>query len=117
MSVSLQAATEFLRTLVRGIDRKATLTVTVQPEGGTGVVLEVELRKCRTTVNVSAADIEGAMDGAMARAQLRTKVKAAIDRATFTVVPHASTKMVRGAVVDGGFFRNNSPSGQRGGRR
>ncbi|MDX2165869.1 MAG: hypothetical protein SF182_02355 [Deltaproteobacteria bacterium] len=118
MPLSLQAATEFLRTLVRGIDRKADLTVTAQPDSQAGVVLAVELRKCRTTVNISASDIEGAMEDAILRAQLRTKVKGAIDRMTFKAIPFASTKMVRGAVVDGGFFRANSPGGgQRGGRR
>lgn len=117
MPLSLQAATEFLRTLVRGIDRKAALTVTAQPEGDPRVVLAVELRNNRAVVNVSLADIEAAMDDAIARSQLRTKVKGAIDRATFKSVPYASTKMVRGAVVDGGFYGNSSAGRQRGGRR
>lgn len=117
MPVSLQAATEFLRTLVRSIDRKADLTVTAQPEGEPRVILAIELRKSRATVNVSLADVGSAMDDAMARSQLRTKVKGAIDRATFQSVPYVSTKMVRGAVVEGGFYRSNSPGGSRGGRR
>lgn len=116
MPLSLQAATEFLRTLVRGIDRKADLTVTA-PEGEPRVVLAIELRNNRATVNVSLADIEAAMDDAISRSQLRTKVKGAIDRATFKSVPYVSTKMVRGAVVEGGFYRSNSPGGPRGGRR
>jgi hypothetical protein len=118
MPLSLQAATEFLRTLVRGIDRKADITVTAQSDAQAGVVLAVELRKSRTSINIGAADIEAAMEDAIQRAQLRTKVKGAIDRATFKAIPFASTKMVRGAIVDGGFFRSNSPGGgQRGGRR
>jgi len=116
MPLSLQAATEFLRTLVRGIDRKADPTVTAQQEAQNGVVLAVELRKCKTSLNISVAEIEGAMEDAIQRAQLRTRIKAAIDRSTFKSLPFASTKMVRGAIVDGGFFRSNSGF-QRGGRR
>lgn len=117
MPLSLQAATEFLRTLVRSIDRKADLTVTTQPEAPHGIVLAVELRKTRTTVTITPADLEAAMDDAMPRAQLRTRIKGAIDRMTFKPLPLASTKMVRGAVVDGGFFRSNTGGPRGGGRR
>jgi hypothetical protein len=117
MPLSLQAATEFLRTVVRGIDRKADLTVTAQAEAQHGVVLAVELRKSKTSLNIGVSEIEGAMEDAIQRSALRTKIKGAIDRATFKALPMASTKMVRGAVVDGGFFRNNSSGFQRSGRR
>jgi len=115
MPLSLEAATAFLRTLVRTIDRKADIVVTAAPEAQ-AVTLSVELRKCKTSLTISVSELEGAMEEAIQRASMRTTIKRAIDRVTFKALPMASTKMVRGPMVDGGFFRSNSP-GFRSGRR
>lgn len=108
MSLTLDEARNVLWTLVRTIDRKADLTVTPQTGGEAGVNAVVTLRKHKATLAIAARDIEAAQESAMHRAQLRTTIKRAIDRATFIPPPMASTKTARGPEIDGGFFRNNS---------
>jgi hypothetical protein len=50
----------------------------------------------------------------MTRSQLRTTLKRALDKVTFQPMPVASTKMLRGKAIEGGFFR--PPQGGRGRR-
>ncbi len=117
MPVSLEEARELVWTLVHGIDRKAELTVVPSTGDVPGVAATVTLRKQKTTLVISARDIENALASSMQRSQLRTTIKRAIDRMTFTVLPFASTKRVRGTIVDGGYFRSQPGGGFRGGRR
>lgn len=118
MPVSLEEAKQLVWTLVRGIDRKAELTVVPATGDVPGVAATVSLRKHKTTLVISVRDLEGALTSSMQRSQLRTTIKRAIDRMTFIALPVASTKTIRGPMVDGGFFRSQ-PGGysQRGGRR
>jgi len=115
MPLILEDARTLLRTLIRSIDRKAEFTVSVQEGDPPGVVVALALRKNRTTVFIPADQMEAAAQDSMRRSQLRITLKRAIDRMMFTSTPIASTKLVRGAVVEGGFFR--AQQGGRGGRR
>lgn len=116
MAVTLEDARALLTTLVRSIDRKADVVVVAHPEAGDRVQATVTLRKHKATLAIAARDIEAAQESSAQRAQLRTTVKRAIDRATFVAPPLASTKSNRGPEIDGGFFRGGQ-SGFRGGRR
>lgn len=108
MSLTLDEARNVLWSLVRSIDRKADLVVTPQTGGEAGVNATVTLRKHKASLAIAARDIEAAQESTMHRSQLRTTIKRAIDRATFTPPPIASTKVARGPEIDGGFFRSNS---------
>jgi hypothetical protein len=117
MPVSLDEARELVWTLVRGIDRKAELSVVPATGDVPGVAATVTLRKQKTTLIINARDLENALANTMHRSQLRTTIKRAMDRMTFTALPVASTKRVRGTVVEGGFFRSQPGGFPRGGRR
>lgn len=116
MAVTLEDARALLTTLVRSIDRKADVVVVPSPGAGDGVQATVTLRKHKAILTIPARDIEAALQTSAQRAQLRTTVKRAIDRATFVAPPMASTKTQRGPEIDGGFFRGGQ-FGSRGGRR
>jgi hypothetical protein len=116
MSLTLDDEKNMLRAVVRSIDRKAEFTVSAREGDQPGVVVTVVLRKHKATVTVPADQLEGALQDAMRRSQLRTTIKRAIDRASFEPAAIASTKMMRGKVVEGGFFRSQQGGG-RGGRR
>lgn len=115
MPLILEDARTLLRTLIRSIDRKAEFTVSVQEGDPPGVAVTLALRKNRTTVFIPADQMEAAGQDSMRRSQLRIVLKRAIDRMMFTSTPIASTKLTRGAVVEGGFFR--AQQGGRSGRR
>ena len=106
MALTLDEARNVLWNLVRSIDRKADLTVTAQTGDEPGVNAVVTLRKSKATLVIAARDIEAAQESTISRSNLRTKIKSAIDKATFAPVPMASTKVNRGPEIDGGFFRN-----------
>ena len=115
MPLVLEDARAMLRTLIRTIDRKADFSVSLQEGEQPGVAVTMTLRKRKTTIVIPAGDLEGAAQDSMRRSQLRTTLKRAIDRMTFEPQEIASTKMLRGTVVEGGFFRIQQ--GSRGGRR
>ncbi|MEO8603976.1 MAG: hypothetical protein ABI629_15480 [bacterium] len=78
----------------------------------------ISLRKNKSTVVIPIQELEGAKDDSIQRSTLRTTIKRAMDKAAFTVIPYASTKLTRGPMVDGGFFRSQQGGGGfRGGRR
>ncbi len=114
MNLVLEDAKALLRTLINSIDRKAEVSVSLKEGDQPGVNVAITLRKHKTTIAVSAAKLEEAVRDSIGRSQLRTSLKRVIDRMTFEVTPFASTKMLRGATVDGGFFR--PPQGGRGRR-
>jgi hypothetical protein len=115
MTVVLEDARTLLRTLVRSIDKGIDYTVALHEGDRPGVTLNVSFRKASATILIPAEQLENAQQDSMQRAQLRTSIKRTVDRMTFKPNEVASTKMVRGAVVDGGFFRTQS--GPRGGGR
>jgi hypothetical protein len=111
MPLDLEELKSVLRSLIRSIDRKADFSVAPQA-GEESVSVTMALRKNKTTVVVQAQQIEAAAQDAMRRSQLRNVLKRAIDRMMFEPTPIASTKMVRGPVIEGGFFRAH-PGGRR----
>jgi hypothetical protein len=117
MSLPLAEARAQITALVRTIDRKADLDVALQEGDRPAVVANISLRKNKTTVVIPIRDLENAKDDSIQRSNLRQTLKRAIDKMSFTVIPYASTKLTRGPVVDGGFFRSQQGGGQRGGRR
>ena len=118
MPLALEEVRSMLQAMVRTIDRKAELNSVAPREGDRpGVDLLVTLRKHKIAVAISQTDLEAAKQDAMRRSQLRTTIKRAIDRGTFAAPEIASTKMIRGQVVDGGFFRTQSGGTRGGGRR
>jgi hypothetical protein len=117
MSLALEEVRAMLQAMVRTIDRKAELNTVTPHEGDRpGIDMTVTLRKHKIALMISQSDLEGAKQDSMRRSSLRTTIKRAIDRQTFAAPEIASTKMVRGQAVDGGFFRTQS-GGFRGGRR
>jgi hypothetical protein len=115
MPFVLEDVKELLRGLIRSIDRKADFSVSLLEGDRPGASVTMSLRKHSTTVVVPVEHLEAAAQFSIRRAQLRTTLKRAIDRMMFAPDEIASTKMLRGAVVDGGFFR--PMQGNRGGRR
>ncbi|MGD9763690.1 MAG: hypothetical protein AB7V27_08255 [Candidatus Binatia bacterium] len=115
MPLSVSEAKALLWSLVRGIDRKADLSVTTASGDTPGVCALISLRDRKTTLMIPTRDLESALQTSMQRTQLRTTLKRAIDRMKFTALPVASTKIARGPAIEGGFFR--AQPGGRGGRR
>jgi hypothetical protein len=113
--MALEEARTLLRTLLRTIDRKADLSVSPYEGDRPGVNLTVTLRKHTINLVIPVQDLEAATQDSMRRSQLRSTIKRAIDRVTFAAPAIVSTKMVRGAAVEGGFFRPQQ--GHRTGRR
>jgi hypothetical protein len=116
MPLVLENVKELMRGLIRSIDRKADFSVSLLEGERPGASVTVNLRKHTTTVFVPAEQIEAAAKFSMHRSTLRTTLKRAIDRMMFEPEAIASTKMLRGTVVEGGFFRTQQGGG-RGGRR
>lgn len=112
MPLNLEELKSVLRSIIRSIDRKADFSVTPQAGEESAVSVTVALRKNKTTVVVPIQQLEVAAQDAMRRSQLRNVLKRAIDRMMFEPTPIASTKMVRGPVIEGGFFRSH-PGGRR----
>lgn len=115
MPPALEDERALLRTLIRSIDKKADFSVTLQDGDRPCVEVSLQVRKQKLSVLIPLSQFENAEENSMRRSELRTMIKRAIDRATFEPKDIASTKMVRGTMVEGGFFR--SPQGGRGGRR
>lgn len=115
MPPALEAERALLRTIIRSIDKNADFNVTLQEGDRPAVEVSLLVRKQKVSVLIPVSSFEGAEENSMRRSELRTTIKRAIDRATFEPKSIASTKMVRGTVVEGGFFR--PPQGGRGGRR
>lgn len=105
MSVVLEEARRLLRTLIRSIDKKVDYTVTLHSGDRPGVAVALSLQKHQATLVIPEEQLEGVESDLIRRAQLRTLLKRTIDRMTFKSNDVVSTKMVRGSVVDGGFFR------------
>jgi len=115
MSVVLEEARSLLRTLIRSIDKKVEFSATLHSGDRPGVAVTLSLHKNQATMVIPEDQLEGVESDPIRRAQLRTSLKRTIDRMTFKPNDVVSTKMVRGSVVDGGFFRVQQ--GSRGGRR
>ena len=115
MAVVLEDARNLLRTLIRSIDKKVDFSVVLHSGDRPGVAVTMTLHKNSATVVIPEEQLEGLAEDTIRRAQLRTSLKRTIDRMTFKPNDVVSTKMLRGAVVDGGFFRVQQ--GSRGGRR
>jgi hypothetical protein len=115
MAVVLEDARNLLRTLIRSIDKKVDFSVVLHSGDRPGVAVTMSLQKHSATVVITEEQLDGLAEDTIRRAQLRTSLKRTIDRMTFKPNDVVSTKMLRGAVVDGGFFRVQQ--GSRGGRR
>jgi hypothetical protein len=115
MSVVLEDARNLLRTLIRSIDKKVEFSASLHSGDRPGVAVTVSLQKTHATIVIPQDQLEGIEGDSIRRAQLRTSLKRTIDRMTFKPNHVVSTKMVRAAVTDGGFFRVQQ--GNRGGRR
>jgi hypothetical protein len=115
MSIVLEEARTLLRTLIRSIDKKVEFSATLHSGDRPGVAVTLALQKHQATMVIPEDQLEGVERDLIRRAQLRTSLKRTIDRMTFKSNDVVSTKMVRGSVVDGGFFRVQQ--GSRGFRR
>jgi len=115
MTLVLEDTRALLQKVITTIDRKAEFNLALQEGDEPGVSVTITLRKHKGTIVVSERKLQEAARDSIGRSQLRTMIKRAIDRMTFEIIAAASTKMVRGTVVDGGFFRPHQP--YRGGRR
>jgi len=116
MTIVLENARNILRTLIRSIDKKVDFSATLHSGDRPGVALTLTLQHKHATLIVPEDQLEGIETDSIRRAQLRTLLKRTLDRMTFKQTDIASTKMLRGAVSDGGFFRVQQ-SGYRSGRR
>ena len=116
MTVELDHARSLLRTLIRSIDKKVDFIASASESDTPGVSVALSRQTLHTTIVIPQEQIDAAGESSIYRSQLRTLLKRTIDRMTFRQTDFASTKMVRGAVTDGGFFRSQN-SGYRSGRR
>jgi len=114
MAFVLEDANGLLRTIIKSIDKKAEFRVDPVEGERPSLAVNMSLRKRSTTVSVPIEQVEAAKENSMSRSQLRTTLKRALDKVTFEPKPVASTKMLRGKVAEGGFFR--PPQGGRGRR-
>jgi hypothetical protein len=115
MPITLEDARNLLRTLIRSIDKKVEFSATPHSGDRPGVALTLSRQKHQATVVITETQLEGIEQDPIRRAQLRTLLKRTIDRMTFRSNDVVSTKMLRAAVTDGGFFRVQQ--GFRTGRR
>jgi hypothetical protein len=115
MTTTLEGARNQLRTLIRSIDKKVEYSVALHTGEKPGVALTLALQKQQAKMVITQETLEAAEQDPIRRAQLRTSLKRTIDRMTFKPNDVVSTKMVRAAVTDGGFFRVQQ--GSRTGRR
>lgn len=116
MTLALDDARVMLRTLIRSIDKKVDFAASLSEAESPGVSVALSRQTLHATIIVSQEQLDAAEGSSIYRSQLRTILKRAIDRMTFRQTDFASTKMVRGAVTEGGFFRSQT-SGYRSGRR
>lgn len=116
MALNLDSAKALLRNLVRTIDKKVDCSAVLHEGDRPGVSVTLSGRKARTTLVITEAQLEGAEQDLMRRSELRTLLKRSIDRMNFKPNEIASTKIVRGAITDEGFFRPRQ-GGSRGGSR
>jgi hypothetical protein len=116
MTIELDHARTLLRTLIRSIDKKVDFMASASEGDTPGVSVALSRQTHHATIVIPQEQIDAAEGNTIYRSQLRTVLKRAIDRMTFRQTDFASTKMVRGAVTDGGFFRSQT-SGYRSGRR
>lgn len=114
MAFVLEDANGLLRTIIKSIDKKAEFRVDPVEGDRPSLAVNLSLRKRSTTVSVPIEQVEAAKESSMSRSQLRTTLKRALDKVTFEPRLVASTKMLRGKAVEGGFFR--PPQGGRGRR-
>jgi hypothetical protein len=116
MTIVLENARNMLRTVIRSIDKKVDFSATLHSGDRPGVALTLTHQHKHASLIIPEDQLEGIETDSIRRAQLRTLLKRTIDRMSFKQIDIASTKMLRGAVSDGGFFRVQQ-SGYRGGRR
>lgn len=116
MTIELDRARGMLRTLIRSIDKKVDFIASPSEGESAGVSVALSRQTQHATIVIPQEQLDAAEENTIYRSQLRTVLKRAIDRMTFRQTDFASTKMVRGAVTDGGFFRSQN-SGYRSGRR
>ncbi len=116
MALNLDSAKALLRNLVRTIDKKVDCSAVLHEGDRPGVAVTLQGRKARTTLVITEVQLEGAEQDSMRRSELRTLLKRAIDRMNFKPNEIASTKIVRGAITDEGYFRPRQ-GGYRGGGR
>jgi hypothetical protein len=114
MAFVLEDANGLLRTIIKSIDKKAEFRVDPIEGDRPSLAVNLSLRKRSTTVSVPIEQVQAARESSMTRSQLRTTLKRALDKVTFQPMPVASTKMLRGKAIEGGFFR--PPQGGRGRR-
>lgn len=115
MALALETAKTLLRNLVRTIDKRVDCTAVLQEGDRTGMAVNLVWKNARTSVFVSQEQLEAAQHDSMRRSELRTLLKRHIDRMNFRPKEIASTKLVRGAITDDGFFRPRQ-GGRPGGR-
>ncbi len=115
MTVALEDARKLLRTVIRSIDKKVEFSAALHSGDRPGVALTLSLQKHQATMVIPEEQLEGIENDSIRRAQLRTSLKRTIDRMTFKPNHVVSTKMLRGSVTEGGFFRVQQ--GFRSGRR
>jgi len=115
MTVGIEDTRSLLRTVIRTIDKKVEFVATPHA-GSPGIALTLSRQKDQATIVIPEDQLEGVEHDSIRRARLRTLLKRTIDRMTFKQTDIASTKMLRGSVTDGGFFRVQQ-SGYRSGRR
>ncbi|HYD50132.1 MAG TPA: hypothetical protein VEB21_17365 [Terriglobales bacterium] len=116
-SLNLEDARALLRTVIRSIDKRTEFTVTLKEGDQPAAVVALALRGNKTTVTIPIAQISAALEGAIPRNQLRTKLKRTIELMSFKPSTITSTKMLTGSAVEGGYFRTQSGNRGGGGRR
>ena len=116
MTIELDRARVLLRTLVRSIDKKVDFIASPSEGDTPGASVALSRQTQHATIVIPLEQLDAAEGNSIYRSQLRTVLKRTIDRMMFRQTDFSSTKMVRGAVTDGGFFRSQT-SGYRSGRR
>jgi hypothetical protein len=116
MTQPLDDARVLLRTLIRSIDKKVDFSASLSEADTPGVAVALSRQTLHAAITIPQEQLTAAEGSSIHRSQVRTALKRAIDRMMFRQTDFASTKMVRGAVTDGGFFRSQT-SAYRSGRR
>jgi hypothetical protein len=106
MTSALEQANEILRTIVRTIDKRAEFRAQNLAEGDRpSVTGTLSVRKHSTTVTIPIEALKAAGESATRRHELRTTLKRALDRMTFSPTLATSTKMTKASTSPDGFFR------------
>jgi hypothetical protein len=116
MPLTLETAKTLLRNLVRTIDKKVDCSAVLHEGDRAGIAVTLSSKKVRTTLVITEEQLEAAEQDSMRRSQLRTLLKRSIDRMNFKPNEIASTKILRGAITDDGFFRPRQGGYRSGGR-